>query len=46
MDLVPEMRLRMINCLLNANNICDLTFKDSVDRGAVEVLANKRIEAH
>ena len=37
----------MINCpSFNANNIwAALLYKDSVDRGAVEVLANKRIEA-
>ena len=47
MDLVHEMRLRMINCpSFNANNIwAAILYKDSVDRGAVEVLANKRIEA-
>ena len=47
MDLVHEMRLRMINCpSFNASNIwAAILYKDSVDRGAVEVLANKRIEA-
>lgn len=47
MDLVHEMRLRMINSpSFNANNIwAAILYKDSVDRGAVEVLGNKRIEA-
>ena len=47
MDLVHEMRLRMINNPnFNSNNIwAAILYKDSVDRGAVNVLGDKGIEA-
>jgi len=47
MDLVHEMRLRMIASPdFNSNNIwAAILYKDSVDRGAVDVLGNKGIEA-
>ena len=47
MDLVHEMRLRMINSPdFNSNNIwAAILYKDSVERGAVDVLGSKGIEA-
>lgn len=47
MDLVHAMRLRMINSPdFNSNNIwAAILYKDSVDRGAVDVLGDKGIEA-
>ena len=47
MDLVHEMRLRMINSIdFNSNNIwAAILYKDSVERGAVDVLESKGIEA-
>jgi|TARA_B100001094_G_scaffold327446_1_gene385669 fructose-bisphosphate aldolase class I len=47
MDLVHEMRLRMITSPdFNSNNIwAAILYKDSVERGAVDVLGNKGIEA-
>lgn len=48
MDLVHEMRLRMINSptFTNDNIWAAILYKDSVDRGAVEVLRNKGIESY
>tara|TARA_R110000851_G_scaffold232932_3_gene385524 strand:- start:16107 stop:16931 length:825 start_codon:yes stop_codon:yes gene_type:complete len=48
MDLVHDMRLRMINSPeFNSNNIwAAILYKDSVDRGAVEILKNKGIESY
>ena len=47
MDFVHEMRLRMINSPdFNSNNIwATILYKDSVERGAVDVLEAKGIEA-
>jgi len=47
MDLVHEMRLRMINSPdFNSNNIwAAILYKDSVERGAVDVLESKGIQA-
>ena len=47
MDLVHEMRLRMINSPdFTSNNIwAAILYKDSVERGAVDVLGSKGIEA-
>jgi len=48
MELVHEMRLRMINSpAFNSSNIwAAILYKDSVDKGAVEVLRNKGIESY
>ena len=47
MDLVHAMRLRMINSPnFTSNNIwAAILYKDSVDRGAVDILGDKGIEA-
>ena len=47
MDKIHEMRMRMINApAFNANNISDaILFKDSVDRGVVQILKEKGINA-
>lgn len=48
MDLVHEMRLRMINSpAFNSSNIwAAILYKDSIHRGAVDVLKNKGIDAY